>query len=163
MTVARLIGRIFSRFGNPERFIPGEDATARVIRRLASPCPACGRENLDGHKYAEVASQRALENNEELKQFCGLYISRKWGELNQIHEFGGTINNLVIYALFCNQGGSMLAIRSPFELWEADSLEDAIPFDEQEAEVIRSLPIRLLDVSKADQNGKENDGRTGSA
>ena len=152
MRIPNMLNRIASVFDKPERFIPGEDATARIIRRLLGPCPICNQKGLDGHTYAEVASQKSPANTEALRYFCELYVSRKWSELNQIHEFDADVNALIIYGLFCLRGGgSMLAVRSAADLYEHDSLEEVILFDEQEAEVIRSLPINVFPVSSAEQ------------
>ena len=152
MKVSNVVNRIVSIFNNPEKYIPGEDATARVIQQLVSPCPVCNQESLDGHTYAELASQEAPAKTEALRHFCDLYTSRKWRELNQIHEFDGDINDLIIYALFCVRGGGcMLAIRSAADLHEPDSLESVIVLDEQEVEAIRSLPINIMRVSRAEQ------------
>ena len=152
MKVSNVMNSIVSIFKNPERYSPGEDATARVIRRLVSPCPVCDQEGLDGHTYAEIASQEAPAKTEALRHFCDLYTSRKWSELNQIHEFDGNVNDLIIYALCCARwGGCMLAIRLAADLNDPDSLESVIILDKQEVEAIRLLPINLLPVSKAEQ------------
>jgi len=152
MRVPNVLNRIASTFRKRERFIPGEDATARMIRRLLGPCPVCNQKGLEGHTYAKVASQQSPAKTEALRYFCELYVSRKWSELNQIHEFDADVNALIIYGLFCLRGGgSMLAVRSAADLHEPDSLEEVILFDEQEAEAIRSLPIKVFPVSRAEQ------------
>jgi hypothetical protein len=134
--------------GRPPLYPAGEEwkATREEIRRLASPCPVCNQIDLNGHQYAEFASQLAAEVTDELKQFFALFREHRWQELRQIREFEGRWNAAIIYAVFCHRGGYMMAVRDPVELYDSSSIIEVIRFNEDEAGKIRSLLIELHDL-----------------
>src|ERR1700749_4986008 len=95
-----------------------ESATGRIIQRFISPCPGCGKKRVkagDGHRYALLASEIASEDSQKLLHFFQLYKAQSWAELNQIQNFDGRFNAALIYAVRCDKGITMLAVRSPAE------------------------------------------------
>lgn len=128
----------------PQPSSDSHSATDDNIRRFICPCPACGKgvvEHGDGHRYALLASEIAREESQDLKHFFQLYKSRNWADLNQIQRFEGAFNAALIYAVQCAGGIAVLAVRSPVELYEDDSLLDAVVLEESEAAAINSLPV----------------------
>lgn len=127
----------------------GEDVTAISIRRLVSPCPACGKEHLeagDGHEYAPFASEVAKEPSPALAQFFKLYKEHDWVALNRIQRFDGSANAAEVFVLRCTGGVSMLAIRTPTELYDADSLLDAVALDPTESASVGTLSITFHSI-----------------
>jgi hypothetical protein len=49
----------------------------------------------------------------------------------------------LIFALFCNRGGCMLAVRDPVELYDSMELLDTAVLDEEEFEKVRTLSVEL--------------------
>ena len=101
--------------------------TARIDRRtrLAEPC----------------ASEIARETTQKLEHFFQLYASGNWSDLNQIQKFDEASNAALFYAVQRTSGISVLAVRSPVELYESVSLLDVVALDESEIAVIKTLPI----------------------
>jgi len=127
----------------------GEDATAISIRRLVSPCPACGKEHLeagDGHAYAPFASEEAKESSAALSQFFKLYKEHDWVALNRIQRFDVSANAAEVFALRCIGGVSMLAVRTPMELYDADSLLDSVALDPTESALVETLSITFHSI-----------------
>jgi hypothetical protein len=121
-------------------------ATAKAIRRLIARCPICGKTELTGHRCFLLASQVAEKQTEELKAFFLLYKERRWEELSSIQEFKGTANAAFLYVVFCGLRGCVIAIRDPFELYDADELLDLTVIDEKEAEKLLSLAVELHEL-----------------
>jgi hypothetical protein len=125
------------------------DATANVIRRLVSPCPACGKEHLergDGHQYALLATEIAREPSGELSRFFQLYLEHEWSDLNRIQRFEGSSNAAEVFALRCTGGVTMLVVRSPAELYDSDSLLNATVLDHAESATVQALPITFQSI-----------------
>jgi hypothetical protein len=76
-------------------------------------------------------------------EFFQLFSERRWQELNHIREFDGGLNAALIFALFCNRGGCMLAVRDPVELYDSMELLDTAVLDEEEFEKVRTLSVEL--------------------
>jgi len=95
----------------------------------------------DGHEYSLFASEIAREHSPELLHFFQLYKAQSWAELNRIHNFDGRFNAALIYIVRCNRGLSALAVRSPEELWDSDSLLDVVVLDDRGAAAIKILPV----------------------
>jgi hypothetical protein len=93
-----------------------------------------------------LASQVAEKQTEELKAFFLLYKERRWEELSSIQEFKGTANAAFLYVVFCGLRGCVIAIRDPFELYDADELLDLTVIDEKEAEKLLSLAVELHEL-----------------
>ena len=128
----------------PHSSFSSGNATDDKIHQFIRPCPACGKEEIehgDGHRYAQFASEIAREESQDLRLFFELYKSRIWANLSQIHRFEGAFNAVLLYAVQCNGGMTVLAVRSPVELYEDDSLLDAVVLDKSEVAAINSLPI----------------------
>jgi hypothetical protein len=133
----------------PSELAGSADATANVIRRLASPCPACGKGRLergDGHEYALIATEVAGGPSVELSRFFKLYTEHEWVELNRIQRFDGTANAAEVFALRCKTGITMLAVRAPAELYDSDSLLRFVVLDQAESAAVESLPIAFRSV-----------------
>lgn len=125
------------------------DPVAEEIRRLASPCPICGKQRLeedDGHQYALFASEIARDRTGKLQSFFDLYKARRWAELRAIQNFEGTANAALIYAFKCEARTAMLALRDPYELHESYELLDLVLLKDEEAQFIRSLPVIFSDI-----------------
>jgi hypothetical protein len=123
--------------------------TDDTILRFISPCPACGKEIVehgDGHSYALLASEIAREESKDLENFLQLYKSRNWADLSQIQRFEGAFNAALLYAVQCTGGITVLLVRSPVELFEDDSLLDAVVLGETEFTAIRGLPVAFKSV-----------------
>ena len=120
------------------------DPTDEKILQFLCPCRACGKEVVkrgDGHSYTLLASEIAHEESQDLKQFFQLYNSRRWADLNQIKRFEGAFNAALLYAVQCTGGITLLLVRSPVELFEDDSLLDAVVLDEAEVSAINMLHL----------------------
>jgi hypothetical protein len=125
------------------------DPTDDKILRFISPCLACGKKEVehgDGHSYALLASEIAREESKDLKDFFQLYKSRNWADLNKIQRFEGAFNAAVLYAVQCTGGITMLVVRSPVELYEDDSLLEAVVLDDSEATAIKKFPLTFKTV-----------------
>ncbi|MFP5234496.1 MAG: hypothetical protein ACLGSD_01225 [Acidobacteriota bacterium] len=116
-------------------------ATTEELRRIASPCAVCGKEDLSGHFYGEFASHIARSNSPELREFYDLYRARRWQELRRIREFEGRFNAAILYALFCPEGSCILAVRDPAELYDADELMSMTILNDQESAIIREMQV----------------------
>jgi len=93
-----------------------------MLREFVPKCYACGQD-ISGHEYAEFASC-VVPNKQgpQVHWFFKLFLEERWVDLRQKRSFEGSKDAAVVYAVLCEAGGQMLAIRSPFELWENNSL-----------------------------------------
>ena len=116
------------------------DATANDLRRMLKSCPACAR-TLDNHSYASVATTVAApENQERLHVFCGLLKAHDWPALMQFDDFDPMLNALEIFAVKCVSGAIvLLAVRSPFELFESNDTLDCEVLDSTTGNSLSSL------------------------
>ncbi|MGA8090005.1 MAG: hypothetical protein WCA10_22225 [Terracidiphilus sp.] len=145
----RLIDRLRTalkpqQFTAPPYLSDMSDSTDEKILQFMCPCRACGKEVVkrgDGHSYTLLASEIAHEESQDLKQFFRLYNSRRWADLNQIKRFEGAFNAALLYAVQCTGGITLLLVRSPVELFEDDSLLDAVVLDEAEVSAINMLHL----------------------
>jgi hypothetical protein len=129
---------------NPQYLPDTSDPTDEKILHFICPCRACGKEVVkrgDGHSYALLASEIAREESQDLKRFFELYNSRRWEDLNQIKRFEGAFNAAILYAVQCTGGITVLLVRSPVELFEDDSLLDAVVLDEIGASAINGMHL----------------------
>lgn len=143
-----LLGRL-RRALKPRPLRDAENPTDSNILHFISPCPACGKavvERGDSHSYTLLASEIAREESQDLKHFFHLYKTRDWLALNQVQRFEGAFNSALIYAVRCTGGIKMLAVRSPVEIYENDSLVDAVVLDETEAITISGLPLAFRNL-----------------
>jgi hypothetical protein len=128
---------------------PDGNGTDNTILQLVSPCPACGKKQVekgDGHEYALLASEIARESSPDLLHFFELYKNREWSELAQIRRFEGAFNAALIYVVRCGGGMTVVVVRSPVELYESDSVLEAVVLDAASAEAIESLHIAFESV-----------------
>jgi hypothetical protein len=115
------------------------DLTVAMLREFVPQCYACGKD-ISGHEYAEFAS--CVVHNKQDPQahwFFKLFLEERWVDLRQERSFEGTNNAAVVYAVLCGAGGQMLAIRSPYELWENNSLLQIQEVKLEAASKIREL------------------------
>ena len=129
---------------NPQYMPDVIDPTDGNILQFMSPCRACGKEVVklgDGHSYTLLASEIAREESKDLKHFFQLYDGRRWADLNQIKRFEGAFNAALLYAVQCSGGITVLLVRSPVELFDDDSLLNAVVLDEAEASAIDTLHL----------------------
>jgi hypothetical protein len=129
---------------NPQYVTEMNDPTDEMILQFMCPCRACGKEVVkrgDGHSYTVLASEVARKESEDLKLFFDLYKGRRWADLNQIKRFEGAFNAALLYGVQCTGGMTVLLVRSPEELFEDDSLLDAVVLDEAEADAIDMLHL----------------------
>ena len=66
--------------------------------------------------------------------------------LNQILHFEGSSNAALVYAVQCDGGMGIMAVRSPVELWDASSLLDSTVLDRAESEIVLGLPITFVKI-----------------
>jgi hypothetical protein len=109
------------RSSRPDSRVVG-DLTVAMLRQFVPKCYACDQD-ISGHEYAEFASC-VVHNNKDPQAhwFFKLFLEERWVDLRQERSFEGTKDAAVVFAVLCERGGQMLAIRSPFELWENNSL-----------------------------------------
>ncbi|HVP43157.1 MAG TPA: hypothetical protein VMS96_06970 [Terriglobales bacterium] len=97
-------------------------AVQAQLHGLLPTCPACGR-TLAGHRWAILASDIAEPSTKErLKTLFGLFKAHEWAELSKTKQFDPAKNALEFFALLCNSGGVVSAVRNPFELLEPHEL-----------------------------------------
>jgi hypothetical protein len=141
MMVRELLNRLFA---GSERQEPAADpwsATRDEIRRIASPCPICGKQDLSGHAFGEFASETAVEDSKELAHFFDLYRVRQWPHLRQIRKFEGRYNAAILYLFLCANGSCMLAVKNPVELFESDELLHFTVLDDHEIAMIEEMQV----------------------
>jgi len=97
----------------------------------------------DSHKFA-VLGTTVIGDQEKprVTQFFGHVKRHEWKELNQFKDWRNDRDNLVAYFIGCpNGGGMVVAVRSPFELYESDEVysQEAITPQEQAA-ISRLVP-----------------------
>lgn len=126
--------------------IDSRNATTNKVGQLVSPCPICGQRELASHQYSLLASEVAETSSASLFEFFQLFKDRRWQELNRIQRFEGACNAALIYALFCPNGGCVVAVRDPVELWDTPCVLDIAICNSKELEIIRALPIELRDL-----------------
>lgn len=109
-------------------------ATANLRQLLHDRCPNCGAA-LNGHHYADVAS---LVLNGAKKQpfepFLKAIEKRDWRTLEPFRDFDPTADDLMACALRCKDLSiSVTAMKSVYELYDADSLAMLTPLDRDES------------------------------
>jgi hypothetical protein len=113
----------------PAREEETTDATAAMIRQLAPVCSACGT-TIVGHKYSEVGS--AFHRSNLVEIFTAIK-AREWSRIRDIHEFDPMKDVAMAFAVAGpHEGGILLAVKNPFELYETDELYMAEVLSAQE-------------------------------
>jgi len=140
MTWASIFRRI-----DPEPAPPSDpwEATAGEIRRIASPCPVCGKTELAGHSFGLFASEIAAEVTPELNRFTENFDAARWQELRKSRNFYGGSNAAEVYFLSCATGACMLYVRNPVDHYEWFELLAAKDLSADEAAEIEAMKIEL--------------------
>jgi hypothetical protein len=95
-----------------------------LLMALGGKCPRCGA-TLAGHSYQLFAIVVADRQNELLRDFIENAKGHHWEALSQFQKFDPSKNALEAYALRCTDSSlTLLLVRDPFELYDADSMED---------------------------------------
>jgi hypothetical protein len=98
-------------------------ATAVYLKKLMPTCPVCN-EAVDCHQFALMATT-VIGDQEKPRtlQFFNHIKRHEWKELTQFKDWQATRDDLLAYSIACpGGGGAVVAIRSPFELYESDEL-----------------------------------------
>jgi hypothetical protein len=94
------------------------EATAGVLRKLLTKCPACTNE-AGGHRFAELAT--VIIGDQErprLTAFFSHLRGHEWSKLIEFKDWRPDRDILVGYALRCPSGdGLVVAVKSPYELY----------------------------------------------
>ncbi len=117
-----------------------EDETAAELQRMLETCPACDG-NLNDHSYALCAMTVASpENKERLSEFCHTLKAHDWLRLMQFHDFDPLLNALEVFAIKCVSGAMvLLAVRNPFEFYDASVILDCEVLDSTTGKELESL------------------------
>jgi hypothetical protein len=95
-----------------------------LLTALGGKCPRCAG-TLAGHCYQLFAIVRADRQNELLRDVIDKAKGHHWEALSQFQNFDPLKNALEAYALRCTDSSpTLLLVRDPFELCDADSVED---------------------------------------
>jgi hypothetical protein len=99
------------------------DPNAEKLRRLLKKCPVCQR-GLSQHSHAIFATTILSEEDGERREgFFKALKEHRWPDAQEYQEWNGLDDNAEAYALRCNTNRiALLVVRSPFELYEGDSL-----------------------------------------
>jgi hypothetical protein len=97
---------------------------------MLKSCPACAG-NLDDHFYASFAITIASpKNKERLGEFSRLLKAHDWVRLTQFDDFDPLLNAIEAFAVKCVSGAIvLLAVRSPFELFDSNEVLDCEVLD----------------------------------
>ena len=105
------------------------DATAEMLRRMVPLCAVCGQ-GTKNHRYVEIGS--AFQKANMVEMFRTIK-AREWSKIRALREFDPMENAVLAFALTGpHDGGLLLAIKSPFELYESDDLYFAEVLSAQE-------------------------------
>lgn len=111
-------------------------AMAGELRRMVPICSACNG-NIESHKFAVIgATVIGHQEKPRVTQFFGHFKRHEWNKLHQFNDWQSDRDALVAYSIACpNGGGMVVAIRSPFELYDTDELyvRETVTADEQSA------------------------------
>jgi hypothetical protein len=118
-------------------------ATAVDLKKLIPICPVCNAP-VDSHQFALVATA-VIGDQEKPRtvQFFGHIKRHEWKELTQFKDWQATGDDLLAYSIACpGRGGTVVAIRSPFELYEPNELflQQIITPEEQTA-IFSLVPV----------------------
>jgi hypothetical protein len=108
-------------------------ATAIKLKKLLPTCPVCPDE-IVRHHFAIIASLIVSAEDAEIAKFLGHIRQHEWNDLNKFKNWRGSRDNLLAYFIACpNGGGTVIAVRSPFGLYDSDEiyLQETITSKEQ--------------------------------
>ena len=115
------------------------DATAAELRRMLKSCPGCGA-NLNDHSYALCAITIASSENKRLGELCRTLKAHDWPRLIQFDDFDPLLNALEVFAVKCASGAIvLLAVRNPYELYDANVILDCEVLDSATGKELESL------------------------
>jgi len=114
--------------------------TASKLKTLVPRCAFCGTD-LTGHRFALIASTAAAEKNRHRVQaLISRVIRHEWSALPEYRDFKPEQNAVLVYSIMGpHDGGMVVLIRDPFDLYEAAELylqEQLLP---NEASVVATL------------------------
>ncbi len=105
------------------------DATAEMLCRLVPTCSVCSHA-IAGHRYAKIGS--AFQKPNMIEMFR-IIEHREWSKVRDIHEFDPVKNVILAFAVAgSHEGRILLAVKNPFELYDADELYMAEVLSAQE-------------------------------
>jgi len=117
-------------------------ATAVKLKKLLPTCSVC-KAATDAHEFAVIGTTVIGDQEKpRVTQFFGHVKRHEWNDLNQFKEWQSDRDNLLAYSIACpNGGGMVVAVRSPFELYDTDEvcLQETITPEEQVA-ISRLVP-----------------------
>jgi|ERR1700691_2529108 hypothetical protein len=103
----------------PSREEETTDATAQTLRSLARICLVCGKAP-ETHQYARIGC--AFEKSKIAEMFK-IIRAREWSKMSSLREFDPMKNAILAFAVKGpHDGGFLMVIKNPFELYEADEL-----------------------------------------
>jgi hypothetical protein len=123
---------------------------------LTGPCGLCPKP-LSEHDWAMFASTVASkENMPRLKEFFEKVKEHDWRSVATFNDFDATEDDVLVYAVRCESGGSVAVVRSPFELYENDELylRETVTPDEMSV-IERLIPSTSWRHSEFPQESKE--------
>jgi hypothetical protein len=90
--------------------------------QMVPKCSACNSA-ISGRRFAEIGTAVfTKENVDGWTEFLEHAGGRQWADLRRFQEFKGDRDDLVAIVLACDEGGSLIMVRSVFELFSADEL-----------------------------------------
>jgi hypothetical protein len=94
--------------------------TAAMLKTLIPRCAVCGND-LSGHRFAQIATSIATEDNKlRLQELIGHWRRREWSALAEFQDFSPVRNAVVVYSITGpHESGMVVLIRDPFELYES--------------------------------------------
>jgi hypothetical protein len=103
----------------PSREEETTNATAEMLRRMVPLCAVCCQ-GMKNHRYVEIGSAFQKANMVEMFRTVK---AREWSKVRAFCEFDPMKNAVLAFAIMGpHDGGLVLAIKSPFELYESDDL-----------------------------------------
>lgn len=99
------------------------NATALLLKTLIPRCAFCGTD-LSGHRFALIASTVAAdENRHRVQALISRVMRHEWSALTDYRDLRPQQNALLVYSIMGpHEGGMVLLLRDPFELYEAAEL-----------------------------------------
>jgi len=99
------------------------NATASKLKTLVPRCAICGTD-LSRHRFALIASTVAAEENRHRVQaLISRVVRHEWNALKEYGDFRPRENAVLVYSIMGpHDGGMVVLIRDPFELYEAAEL-----------------------------------------
>jgi hypothetical protein len=117
-----------------------ENATAVKLKQLLPKCNAC-TVAMNLHQFAIIGTTVVGEQDKpRVAQFFGRIKRHEWNDLIQFKDWQSDRDNLVAYLIACPGGGGMVvAVRSPFELYDRDEVLLLVTLTPEEQSVLSQL------------------------